>query len=35
MTARPPTWMFVLLGVQLALALAGVAALVGLGNAMS
>jgi hypothetical protein len=27
--------MFVLLGVQLALALAGVAALVGLGNAMS
>ena len=35
MTTRPPTWMWVSLGVQLALALAGLAAIVGLGNAMS
>ena len=35
MTTRPPTWMFVWLGLQLALAVAGFAAVVGLANAMS
>ena len=35
MTTRPPVWMWVSLGVQLALAVAGVVALVGLANAMS
>ena len=35
MTIRPPTWMWVSLGAQLALALAGLAAVVGLGNAMA
>ena len=35
MATRPPAWMWVSLVAQLALALAGLAAVVGLGNAMS
>ena len=35
MAPRRPIWLFVLLGVQLALAFAGVAFVVGLANAMS
>jgi len=35
MTTRPPAWMIVLLGVQLALALAGVLFVTGLASAMA
>ena len=35
MTRRPPVWMFVLLGVQLALALGGLVFVTGLASAMA